>query len=41
MLRRSLLDSEATVPRRIARLYLLSDLLYNAGASIKGATAFR
>lgn len=41
MLRKAILDPDAPVPRRVARLYLLSDLLFNSGASIKGATAFR
>jgi U2-associated protein SR140 len=41
MLKQSLLVAETPPPTRMARLYLISDILHNSGAPIKNASSYR
>jgi U2-associated protein SR140 len=41
MLKKSLLVIATPAPLKIARLYLLSDILHNSGADVKNAASYR
>lgn len=41
MLKRSLLVVSTPPPLKVARLYLLSDILHNSGSSVKNASTYR
>ena len=41
MLRDSLLEDDTPAPLKVARMYLLSDILHNSGAAVKNASLYR